>query len=116
MAFKASAFAHPMDSWQTASRSVSRGSRPNQTKLLFVNINRGNWPHRWIAGSNSEALFWTFLVELARSMSLKGKKALVAGADGFVGSRLTEALVEEGAGIVALCPTARRKSGPMRWR
>jgi NAD dependent epimerase/dehydratase len=35
-------------------------------------------------------------------MTLKGKKVLVTGADGFIGSHLTEALVEEGARVVAL--------------
>jgi NAD dependent epimerase/dehydratase len=36
-------------------------------------------------------------------MSLKGKRILVTGAEGFIGSHLTEALVEEGAQVVALC-------------
>jgi len=36
-------------------------------------------------------------------MLLKGEKVLVTGADGFIGSHLTEALVEEGARVVALC-------------
>ncbi len=35
-------------------------------------------------------------------MSLKGKKVLVTGADGFIGSHLAEALVEEGARVLAL--------------
>jgi NAD dependent epimerase/dehydratase len=36
-------------------------------------------------------------------MLLRGKKVLVTGADGFIGSHLTEALVEEGARVSALC-------------
>jgi NAD dependent epimerase/dehydratase len=36
-------------------------------------------------------------------MLLRGKRILVTGADGFIGSHLTEALVEEGARVVALC-------------
>src|SRR5580704_12195194 len=35
-------------------------------------------------------------------MLLNGKRVLVTGADGFIGSHLTEALVEEGARVVAL--------------
>ena len=34
---------------------------------------------------------------------LKGKRDLVTGGDGFIGSHLTEALVEEGAGVLVLC-------------
>ena len=34
---------------------------------------------------------------------LSGKKVLITGADGFIGSHLTEALVEAGACVVALC-------------
>lgn len=34
---------------------------------------------------------------------LNGKRVLVTGADGFIGSHLTEALVEDGANVVALC-------------
>jgi NAD dependent epimerase/dehydratase len=36
-------------------------------------------------------------------MLLKRTRILVTGADGFIGSHLTEALVEEGARVVALC-------------
>jgi NAD dependent epimerase/dehydratase len=36
-------------------------------------------------------------------MLLKGKRILVTGADGFIGSHLAEALVEEGADVLALC-------------
>ena len=36
-------------------------------------------------------------------MLLSGKRILVTGADGFIGSHLTEALVEEGAHVRALC-------------
>src|SRR3954468_10222128 len=36
-------------------------------------------------------------------MLLRGKRILVTGADGFIGSHLTEALVEEGARVMALC-------------
>lgn len=36
-------------------------------------------------------------------MDLKGKNVLVTGADGFIGSHLTEMLVEEGAEVRALC-------------
>src|SRR5579863_2531054 len=34
---------------------------------------------------------------------LDGLKVLVTGADGFIGSHLTEALVERGAAVTALC-------------
>jgi NAD dependent epimerase/dehydratase len=34
---------------------------------------------------------------------LNGKRVLVTGADGFIGSHLAEALVEDGANVVALC-------------
>lgn len=34
---------------------------------------------------------------------LSGKRVLVTGADGFIGSHLVEALVEEGARVLALC-------------
>lgn len=36
-------------------------------------------------------------------MSYKGRKVLVTGADGFIGSHLTEALVRLGAEVTALC-------------
>lgn len=36
-------------------------------------------------------------------MSLRGKSVLVTGADGFIGSHLTEALVQEGAEVRAFC-------------
>ena len=36
-------------------------------------------------------------------MDLKGKRVVVTGADGFIGSHLTEALVERGAEVTAFC-------------
>jgi NAD dependent epimerase/dehydratase len=36
-------------------------------------------------------------------MNLKGKKVLITGADGFIGSHLTEALLEEGCSVKAFC-------------
>jgi NAD dependent epimerase/dehydratase len=36
-------------------------------------------------------------------MNLKGKKVLITGADGFIGSHLTEALINEGAIVRAFC-------------
>ncbi|MBV9508060.1 MAG: SDR family NAD(P)-dependent oxidoreductase [Acidobacteriia bacterium] len=36
-------------------------------------------------------------------MSLDGKKVLITGAEGFIGSHLVESLVQEGARVVALC-------------
>ena len=36
-------------------------------------------------------------------MSYRGVRALVTGADGFIGSHLTEALVREGARVRAFC-------------
>lgn len=38
-----------------------------------------------------------------RSMNLKGRKVLVTGADGFIGSHLAERLVLEGAGVRVFC-------------
>ena len=35
-------------------------------------------------------------------MGYEGKKVLVTGADGFIGSHLTEALVRNGADVTAL--------------
>ena len=35
-------------------------------------------------------------------MDLKGKKVLVTGAEGFIGSHLTEMLVQQGAEVTAL--------------
>ena len=35
-------------------------------------------------------------------MNLSGKKVLVTGADGFIGSHLVEALVREGASVRAM--------------
>ena len=35
-------------------------------------------------------------------MNLKGKKVVITGADGFIGSHLTEQLVELGANVTAL--------------
>lgn len=36
-------------------------------------------------------------------MNLKGKRVLITGADGFIGSHLTEALVKEGCKVKAFC-------------
>ncbi|MBL7836333.1 MAG: SDR family NAD(P)-dependent oxidoreductase, partial [Bacteroidetes bacterium] len=36
-------------------------------------------------------------------MNLKGKKVLITGADGFIGSHLTEALLAEGCQVKAFC-------------
>ena len=36
-------------------------------------------------------------------MSLKNKKVVITGADGFIGSHLTEALVEQGCRVKAFC-------------
>ena len=39
---------------------------------------------------------------IINSMTLKNKTILITGADGFIGSHLTEALVKEGAKVKAL--------------
>ena len=36
-------------------------------------------------------------------MNLDGKRVVVTGADGFIGSHLTEALVAHGCGVTAFC-------------
>ena len=38
-----------------------------------------------------------------QTLDYRGTKVLVTGADGFIGSRLTEALVQSGADVTALC-------------
>jgi len=38
-----------------------------------------------------------------RYVLLKGKRILVTGAEGFIGTHLTEALVEEDARVLVLC-------------
>src|SRR5262245_4694851 len=37
------------------------------------------------------------------AVDLKGKRVVVTGADGFIGSHLTEALVAHGADVTAFC-------------
>lgn len=46
-------------------------------------------------------------------MSLQGKRVLVTGADGFIGSHLTEALVETGAEVRAFC--LYNSNGSLGW-
>jgi UDP-glucose 4-epimerase len=46
-------------------------------------------------------------------MSLRGRRVLVTGADGFIGSHLTEALVETGASVRAFC--MYNSNGSLGW-